>query len=84
VAYKSSFLDTRKLYHKYIFSSIWHNKSNLHLTVENSRTIAGPLTGDGTINQLLYSIGVWKEHGKDESGSLGILRHIYRSHRRSL
>lgn len=58
-----------------MFSSIWHNKSNLHLTVGNSRTTTGPLTGDGTINQLLHSIGVWKEHGKDESRSLGLLRH---------
>lgn len=27
---------------------------------ENGKTTAGPLTGDGTINQLLHAIGVWK------------------------
>ena len=45
------------------------------ILLEQGKTILGPIEGEGTVNRLLYSIGVWCERGKDEFDSLDLGRY---------
>lgn len=40
--------------------------------LERGRIIQGPMEGEGTINCLLRTIGIWHRPGKDEFDALGL------------
>lgn len=46
--------------------------SQAAVLLENGKITAGPISGIGTINQLLHKIGIQRWKGKDEFDSLGL------------